>query len=54
MLSTKIWDWHAEKRVHKLGVWGDTCFVACHPTLPILVTLLGYYVVCIWDTRTYG
>ncbi|TVU00246.1 hypothetical protein EJB05_54355, partial [Eragrostis curvula] len=51
--SACIWDLQTEKRVHNLGMRGDTSAIACHPTLPLLATLLEYRIVCLWDARTY-
>ncbi|KAL6640393.1 hypothetical protein ACP70R_021516 [Stipagrostis hirtigluma subsp. patula] len=51
--SACLWDLQTEKRVHNLGVMGNTSLVACHPTLPLLVTLLESRIVCLWDARTY-
>ncbi|TVU00249.1 hypothetical protein EJB05_54358, partial [Eragrostis curvula] len=52
--SACIWDLQTEKRVHNLGMRGDTSVIACHPTLPLLATLLEYRIVCLWDARTYS
>jgi len=50
----EIWDLETEKVVHTLGVSGRrTSRVACHPTLPILVTTLDDGTVCLWDASTY-
>lgn len=53
---TEIWDMQKNGEVvHTLRVSGDskTRGVACHPTLPILVTTLDDGTVCLWDARTY-
>ncbi|KAL6640387.1 hypothetical protein ACP70R_021510 [Stipagrostis hirtigluma subsp. patula] len=52
--SDSIWDLQTEKRVHKLGVRGNTSHLVCHPTLPILATVLDFRAVCLWDARTYS
>ncbi|KAL6640391.1 hypothetical protein ACP70R_021514 [Stipagrostis hirtigluma subsp. patula] len=52
--AAHIRDLQTEKRVHSLGMSGRyTLEVACHPTLPILVTRSGGGIVCLWDASTY-
>lgn len=56
MYVKQIWDLDTEKVVHTLEVSGSeskTTCVACHPTLPILVTTLDDGTVCFWDAITY-
>ncbi|XP_066353688.1 uncharacterized protein [Miscanthus floridulus] len=58
--QTKIWDMDSERYVHgleetsnsKLGA-GDVVAVACHPTLPILVTGTKCGQVCLWNSTSY-
>uniref|UniRef100_N1R4M9 Uncharacterized protein n=1 Tax=Aegilops tauschii TaxID=37682 RepID=N1R4M9_AEGTA len=52
--GVKIWDLKTQKVVHTLSVSGHkTTWVACHPKLPILVTMLDDGTVCLWDASTY-
>ncbi|KAM3370266.1 hypothetical protein ACQJBY_017895 [Aegilops geniculata] len=52
--NSEIWDLKTRKVVHTLSVSGHkTTWVACHPKLPILVTMLDGGTVCLWDASTY-
>ena len=52
--NSEIWDLKTRKVVHTLSVSGHkTTWVACHPKLPILVTMLDDGTVCLWDASTY-
>ncbi|CAL4985632.1 unnamed protein product [Urochloa decumbens] len=52
--GAKVWDLQTKKCVHQLYEKSSPNLVACHPTLPVLATVmkndsrLGF-----WDTRTY-
>ncbi|XP_048549272.1 uncharacterized protein LOC125528896 isoform X1 [Triticum urartu] len=52
--NSEIWDLKTQKVVHTLSVSGHkTTWVACHPKLPILVTVLDDGTVCLWDASIY-
>lgn len=52
--NSEIWDLKTRKVVHTLSVSGHKMtWVACHPKLPILVTMLDDGTVCLWDANTY-
>ncbi|CAL4995413.1 unnamed protein product [Urochloa decumbens] len=54
-VCAEIWDLRTEERVHTLAVDGQSiCNLACHPTLPTLVTMLLDGTVCLWDATTYS
>ncbi|KAF7046602.1 hypothetical protein CFC21_055622 [Triticum aestivum] len=51
---SEIWDMKTQKVVHTLSVSGHkTTWVACHPKLPIQVTVLDDGTVCLWDATIY-
>ncbi|KAF7104787.1 hypothetical protein CFC21_105654 [Triticum aestivum] len=52
--NSEIWDLKTQEVVHTLSVSGrKMTWVACHPKLPILVTMLDDGTVCLWDASTY-
>ncbi|VAH99958.1 unnamed protein product [Triticum turgidum subsp. durum] len=52
--NSEIWNLKTQEVVHTLSVSGhQTTWVACHPKLPILVTVLDGGTVCFWDASTY-
>ncbi|XP_066348582.1 uncharacterized protein [Miscanthus floridulus] len=54
--EVQILDLETRKVYHTLSLGGrksKTICIACHPTLPILVTMLDDGTVCFWDASTY-